>query len=261
SYTFTGVTAGHTIAASFAVGVETIEGLAGAHGAISPAGSVSVDCGSSQTFTITPDACYHVADVLVDGVSVGAVSGYTLTNVTASHTIAASFAVDTKSILASAGAHGSISPAGSVSVSSGLKQTFTIAPAACYHIADVLVDGVSVGPGSSYTFTNVTANHTITASLAVDAKTDMASEGAHGSISPAGAVSVSCGSDQTFTIAPDACYHVADVLVDGASVGPVSSCTFTNVTASHTIAASFAVDTKSILASAGAHGSISPAGS
>src|SRR5206468_3595310 len=192
SYTFTGVTAGHTIAASFAVGVETIEGLAGAHGAISPAGSVSVDCGSSQTFTITPDACYHVADVLVDGVSVGAVSGYTLTNVTASHTIAATFAADTKSILAGAGAHGSISPAGSVSVDCGSSQTFTIAPDACYHIADVLVDGVSVGPLSSYTFSNVTAAHTVAASFAVGVETITASAGAHGTISPAGAVSVDC---------------------------------------------------------------------
>src|SRR5206468_700375 len=261
SYAFNNVTGSHSIAASFAVDVKTITASAGDHGAISPAGAVAVDCGSSQTFTITPDACYHVADVLVDGVSVGAVSSYTFTEVTASHTIAASFAVGAKTITAGAGAHGSISPAGSVSVSCGLDQTFTIAPAACYHIADVLVDGVSVGAVSSYTFTNVTANHTITASFAVDAKTVTASPGAHGSISPAGAVSVSCGSDQTFTIAPDACYHVADVLVDGASVGPVSSCTFTNVTASHTIAASFAVDTKSILASAGAHGSISPAGS
>src|SRR5207249_3771771 len=234
SYTFTGVTAGHTIAASFAVGVETIEGLAGPHGAISPAGSVSVDCGSSQTFTIAPEACYHVADVLVDGVSVGAVGSYTFTNVTASHTIAASFAADTKSILAGAGAHGSITPAGSVSVSCGLGQTFTIAPAACYHIADVLVDGVSVGAVSSYTFTNVTANHTITTSFAVDAKTVTASAGAHGSISPAGPVSVDCGSSQTFTIAPDACYHIADVLVDGVSVGPLSSYTFSNVTAAHT---------------------------
>ena len=56
---------------------------------------MAVNYGADQAFTITPDACYHVADVLVDGVSVGAVTSYTFTNVTANHTIAASFAIDT----------------------------------------------------------------------------------------------------------------------------------------------------------------------
>ena len=71
-----------------------------------------VNYGSDQAFTITPAAGYHVADVLVDGVSVGAVTTYTFTNVTADHTIAASFAIDTITITASAGANGSIAPAG-----------------------------------------------------------------------------------------------------------------------------------------------------
>ena len=47
------------------------------------------------------------------------------------------------------------------------------------------------------------------------------------------------GDDQSFTITPDSGYQVADVLVDGASVGAVTSYTFTNVQANHTIAASF----------------------
>jgi hypothetical protein len=67
---------------------------AGAHGSISPSGTVQVLCGANQTFTITPDVDYHVADVLVDGVSVGAVGSYTFLNVTTGHTIAASFAID-----------------------------------------------------------------------------------------------------------------------------------------------------------------------
>ncbi len=51
--------------------------------------------GASQTFTITPNTDYHVADVLVDGVSVGAVTSYTFSNVIANHTISASFALNT----------------------------------------------------------------------------------------------------------------------------------------------------------------------
>jgi hypothetical protein len=120
---------------------------------------------------ITPAADYHVADVLVDGVSVGAVTSYNFTNVTANHTIAASFAITTFTINASAGANGSITPSGAVVVNSGADQAFTITPAAHAHVADVLVDGVSVGAVTSYNFTSVTANHTIAASFALDSFT------------------------------------------------------------------------------------------
>src|SRR5439155_15504231 len=176
-------------------------------------------CGSSQSFTISPDACHTIADVLVDGVSQGAISSYTFSNVTANHTIAASFNLITYTITASAGGGGTISPSGSVSVNCGSSQSFTISSDACHTIADVLVDGVSQGAISSYTFSNVTANHTIAASFNVITYTITASAGSGGTISPSGSVSVNCGTNQSFTISPDACHTIADVLVDGVSQG------------------------------------------
>ncbi|MFN8586381.1 MAG: hypothetical protein U0704_01165 [Candidatus Eisenbacteria bacterium] len=157
--------ADHTIEASFAITTHTIVASAGANGSITPSGSVTVNDGDDQAFTISPAAHYHVADVLVDGVSVGTPTSYTFTNVTTDHTIAASFAITTHTIVASAGANGSITPSGSVTVNDGDDQAFTISPAAHYHVADVLVDGVSVGTPTSYTFTNVTTDHTIAASF------------------------------------------------------------------------------------------------
>src|SRR5439155_10217865 len=59
----------------------TIDASAGANGSISPSGAVAVSPGANQSFTITPNACYHVADVLVDGSSVGAVPTFTFSNV------------------------------------------------------------------------------------------------------------------------------------------------------------------------------------
>ena len=76
---------------------------AGANGSISPSGSVTVNHGSSRTFTISASANYHVQDVLVDGTSVGAVTSYTFTNVTQNHTIQASFAIDKHPPVADAG--------------------------------------------------------------------------------------------------------------------------------------------------------------
>ncbi len=63
---------------------------------------------------------------------------------------------------ASAGNGGSISPSGRVPVAAGERQTFTISASEGYEIVNVLVDGESVGQVSSYTFTNVRSNHTIT---------------------------------------------------------------------------------------------------
>ena len=65
----------------------TIKTTAGVGGSISPSGSVSVREGRDQTFTITPDKGYAVANVKIDGKSIGAVKSYTFENVRRTHTI------------------------------------------------------------------------------------------------------------------------------------------------------------------------------
>ncbi len=80
-----------TVTASFTLKSYTITASAGNGGSISPFGSVSVNYGGTQTFIITPNTNYSIADVLVDGNSVGAVTTYTFLNVTAGHAISASF--------------------------------------------------------------------------------------------------------------------------------------------------------------------------
>ncbi|MFB0921832.1 MAG: GDSL-type esterase/lipase family protein [Oscillospiraceae bacterium] len=73
-------------------------------GTITPSGLNVVKNGENRTFNITPDSGYLIGDVKVDGVSVGVVGTYTFENVTADHTIGASFKLDT----------GSLSPDGAV---------------------------------------------------------------------------------------------------------------------------------------------------
>ena len=63
----------------------------------------------------------------------------------------------------------------------------------------------------------------------------------HGKIAPAaGTITVPKGKSETFTITPDSGYHIKEVLVDGKSVGAVSTYTFENVVDNHTIHATFA---------------------
>ncbi|WP_310605152.1 InlB B-repeat-containing protein [Anaerosporobacter sp.] len=78
-------------AVAYAASTQTITATAETGGTISPSGTVTVDTGDNQTFTITANSGYSISDVKVDNVSVGKLSTYTFNNVTASHTISATF--------------------------------------------------------------------------------------------------------------------------------------------------------------------------
>lgn len=94
----------------------------------------------------TKDTSYHwiVKEVQVTG-STGSVTSFAIT--------------------ASAGVNGSISPSGNVSIAQGQSQSFTITPATGFAIASVIVDGSDQGAIGSYTFLNVQANHSISATF------------------------------------------------------------------------------------------------
>ena len=149
----------------------TITATAGEHGSITPTGKVGVYRGNNQSFSITPDAGYAVADVLVDGQSVGAQTSYTFENVTADHTISVTFRstgggtvnppTTYHTITASAGEGGSISPSGRVTVANHGSRSFSITADEGWTVQNVVVDGVNVGPRGSYTFSDVTEDHTI----------------------------------------------------------------------------------------------------
>lgn len=179
TYTFTNVTGNHKINATFTK-THRITPSAGSNGSISPSEEVIVNHEGNQTFIITPDDSYYVVDVLVDGVSVGSQVIYTLKNVTDNQTISATFEVipaGTYVITASVdpNANGSISPTGNVLVNEGDNQPFTITPDAGFKVADILRDGVSVravatydGAVATYFFSNVTVDHTISATFNID---------------------------------------------------------------------------------------------
>jgi Divergent InlB B-repeat domain len=230
--------------------VYTITATVNANGSISPVGAISVVAGGSQAFTITPDPEYQILSVIVDGTNKGDINAYTFSNVQANHTIAASFKRVTYTITATAEANGAISPPGVNTVNPGGSMTFSITPNAGYRVAHVLVDGVSAGAMTSYTFTNVTAGHTIKATFAENEWYIIdASAGANGSISPSGRGSVLGGTDWKFTITPAAGYRVAEVAIDGVSKGALTSYTFYSVKAGHTISVSFTLDVYTITAS------------
>ncbi|MEI6828163.1 MAG: CARDB domain-containing protein, partial [Desulfuromonadales bacterium] len=232
-------------------GPVAISVTAGSGGTVN--GPAGITYGGSVSYSITPETGYHLVDVLVDGSSVGTVTNYTFTNVKAPHTISATFAIDTFTVTRTPGANGTIS--GPATVNYGDTPTYTILPATGYHVVDVTVDGGTVGAINSYAFGAITANHTISATFAINTYTVTLAAGANGTIT--GPATATYGSNANYSITPASGYHVVDVLVDGVSTGAVTSYSFANVTANHTISATFAINSYAISASAGTGGTIS----
>ncbi len=138
-------------------------GTAGDNGSISPTGAVSVDYGTDQIFTISPDANYHVSNVVVDGSSVGAVASYTFTHVSNDHSINATFAIDTYTLTYLAGANGSIIDSNQQLIKHGFDGNQVIAiPANNYRFVN-WSDGSTTNPRTDV---NIVADITVTAMFA-----------------------------------------------------------------------------------------------
>ena len=264
TYTFNNINANHTISATFAQKMYTVTVNAGAHGDITP-GTGDFAFGATPTFNITPAAGYGIADVTVDGESVGAVNAYTFPALTANHTIAATFAAYQYTINATAGNGGTITPAGNTTLAYNGTQTYTISANAGYHVHAVYVDGVSVGAVTTYTFTNVTENHLIYAAFEANEYTVTVNQPANGTITP-GTTTVLYGATPAFVVTPNVGYNVTAITVNGSNVALANvpnvngtyTYTFPAISANQTITATMAVKTFTITATAGANGSINP---
>ena len=164
-------------------------------------------------------------------------------------------------IEASARSGGGNDPEGDVFVPDGGDQRFDFDPDRGYEIDRVRVDGDSERVRSSYTFEEVTENHTIRVTFTetdeggdddddddddggITYLTITATAGEGGSISPDGRVQVAYDRNKSFIIQADEGYELADVLVDGRSVGAVGRYTFEKVHKNHTITAVFTASQK-----------------
>jgi hypothetical protein len=109
----------------------------------------------------------------------------------------------------------------------------------------VLIDGVdnpAAASSGKYTFSNVNDNHSIVATFKYRTYTITATQTANGMVTPAGVMEVIYGNSMTYNIVPDAGYVIKTVQIDGKNnITAVNTgiYTFTNVTAKHTISATF----------------------
>jgi hypothetical protein len=259
----------YNIVARFALHTYPITATAGNGGSITPNGTTSYGYGAIATYEINADQGHYVTSVNVDGT----VTNYTATDnmtywsqtfvVESTHAIEVTFATHTYTIEATAGIGGLITPSGINTYDHGATQVYTITPNTGYYISTVTVDGAVVAGfgGNTYTFANITANHTIAVTFTQYQYTITSGAATGGAISPTGTTTVAHGASQAYSITAATGYTVSTVVIDGSTTtvnAATYSHTFSNVTTNHDIFANFAINTYTVTVSQPANGTIAP---
>jgi YD repeat-containing protein len=165
TYTTGQITSDCTVTAFFSINTTTytVTPSAGPNGTISPSTPQTVDYNSTTSFTVSPDAGYHIASVSGCG---GTLTGniYTTGPITSDCTVTASFAVNAYTVTPSAGANGTIDPSTPQTVNYNSTISFTVTPNTGYSIASVTGCGGTLS-GNTYTTGPITSNCTVTASF------------------------------------------------------------------------------------------------
>ncbi|RIE06079.1 InlB B-repeat-containing protein, partial [Candidatus Cryosericum terrychapinii] len=190
-------------------GQYTVAASAGEGGTISPVGATTVDGGKDQVYVVVPAAGHHIQDVVIDGVPAGAVTLYTFTKVQASHTIHASFAPDAYTLTVTPPVYGTVTKSpDQATYTFNASVTLTATPAVGYTFTGW--SGDLTGTTNPITIT-MDADKTVTATFtAIPTYTLTPSAGTGGTITPNTVQTVAQGGSTTFTITPNAGYHIAD---------------------------------------------------
>ena len=244
SYEFVNITAEHNVVVSFAPVQYTLTATSNVPACTITPATTTVQAGSNVNYTLTVATGYHLLNVIANGEEVS-VSGnaFTIANVQEDYEIFANFAPNYVTVTVEQPAHATITP-GTMTYAYGATPSYVIVPEVGYnvtavHAGNALVNVTYNNGIGSFTLNPVTADLTVTATTAIKTFTITATQSAHGTISPAAVQTVNYGGNVTYTITPDDYYEIVDVLVDGTSRGALSTYTFNNVTANHTIEAVF----------------------
>ena len=213
---------------------------AGDGGWVTPT-DTAVAYGEDVTVSITAADCYDIETVLVDGQDVGPVASYVFDNVTASHTVSATFIQREFLLLPMPSAGGSILPGEADIVACGSDYTYQFVPDEGYHITAIVVDGETLPAAETYTFENIRDNHTVTALFAIDEFTVTAEAGDGGWVTPTDTV-VAYGENVTVAITAADCYHIDYVTVNGVNMGAIDSYELTDISENQDVEAFFAMN-------------------
>lgn len=240
SHTLYDITGNHQVVVSFATDFYQVTTVVTMNGNEVSRNIFAMMCGSDTLVEFPEVACYGVGTLSVNGNVVPAAANYLLTNIHQDYLLEVNLTEQQYWVVAEIQGEGSVMPADTTYVGCGQNLDLTFEAAEGWYLYDVLLDGESIeGVGEQYTLANVSANHVITVIFARNQYIILSSIDPinAGNIIPYGAVMVTGGTDTTFTITPFPSYQISDVVVDGVSVGAISSYTFENINSDHSIEA------------------------
>ncbi|MEG0265042.1 MAG: hypothetical protein RR641_03620, partial [Erysipelotrichaceae bacterium] len=258
---------------------------AGVGGTISPLGDTKVYEGTNLTYTITPNPGYQIKDVLVDGVSVGALSSYEFVNITKNNTIEAQFELIPvmHAVNVINKGNGKVDPEGITNVKDKDNLSIKITPNQGYLVDKVLVDGAEVKlTGDVLLLNNISKNQVVEISFKPMTYKITITNNGHGSVNPEGIVNVLYDQNLTINIKADEGYLIDTIMLDGTPIELPSimrrniqlrelqelseySHTMFNIMDHHNIEVTFkqkpiVVDSFNITISHGNNGTINPSG-
>ena len=224
-----------------------------------------VDYGVNYTLTFDADENYQVADVVIDGTSMGAITSYEFINVTDDHDVVVSFEAIMYTLTASTNiASCTITPT-TTTVQAGTDVTYTVTPAQGYHLVSVTANGIEIIVAANNTFTieDVQGDVTIYAIFASDNVTVTVDQPEHATIAP-GTMMYAYGATPSYTIIPEVGYEVVSVTAGNAVVNVtynngIGYFTLDALEQDITLTATTAIKTYTITVTQGANGTITPA--
>jgi len=239
-YVINNVMEGHDVVVTFyETDYMVAASVVGGHGTVSPDIQI-VAYDDPASITITPDADYHIDDIIDNNVSMPITNPYVIDHVTQHHSVVVNFAPDTFTVDASvSGGHGTVDPP-TQTVSYEGTAAINIQPETGYHIATISDNDEFQTISNPYVITQVTTDHDVVVTFAPDTFTvNAAAPGGGGTVDPS-TQTVTYGHTAAVDVKPDAGEVISSITDNGVSKPIADPYYIENVTSGHEVLAAFA---------------------
>jgi hypothetical protein len=212
-------------------------------GTISPSGTIPLEKGQNQTFSMIPDMGYFIDQLIIDGEAVSPQDTFTFWDIHKAHTIDVTFEAQdpiTLTVTVDEGGSITVSDYRRTAIKSAVgPETYTvqtipdsqiilsIGPSEGYRLSDVVINGQSRGVQTEMMLNIIQSPLDISCSFErLPVHTITIIEPENGSITPSGLIHCLQGDHTAFTIQPDPGFHVINVLLNDDPLGPLSQYIF-----------------------------------
>jgi len=234
------------------------------NGTITPSGETEIIYNQNITYTITPNEGYHVNRIKINDTYLSyeqiqdvTTNGYQFLNVSENQSIEVEFAINTYNITLTYNVGGEVTINDESQPTHGSSKTYNFIPTIGYKIKKVYVDSISIGDVNTYTFDNITRDHTIHVEFQKIQFNVSILPYENGKITPKSDFMADYGSNIEFVITPDNGYDIAYIKVNSNTVETTTKLTINNITENTAIEVKF-LRVYTITSTSNAFGSVTP---